>query len=236
MSDINWKWLLYWFVAALALVALLSMMAPPVSAYPYVYQGDILEQGKVYDISGVTAFGEHYGEFAYWKDWWQEGGASTPTIINRIEKRYLYSVCIDPDRWKVGNWYKYNGEKEYKNENNFAFSVVKGNSTNATCHAGLDPTPVPTAIIYDITGVPTTPIPTETEPQLEPTSEPTILRTAEPTPAGTIILQSTPTPTRVATRIVTGATPTFPPPRGLPLSPIIVLIGLIGAIIIVGRR
>jgi hypothetical protein len=234
MSDVNWKDMFYWGMLALFLFAVLAIIVPPASAYPYVYQGENVTQGSVYDISGVAGFGEHYGEFAYWKDWWQEGGASTPTIINRIERRYLFSVCMDEKRWVVGNWYKYNGEENYMNENNFAFSVKRdntsGNSSISCKGASADPTPVPTAIIYDITGVPTS-IPTEVTTTVP---EYIAMVTPERTPNETITLKTT--PTIVIRKVVTGATPTFPPPKGLPLSPIVIVIAVMGAIIIAGRR
>lgn len=231
MSDINWKGILYWVAVVLLLLALLVIILPPASAYPYVYQGENVTQGQIYDISGVSSFGEHYGEFAYWKDWWQEGGSSTPTIINRIEHRFQFSVCIDEKRWRVGNWYKYNGDADVRNENTLAFRVIAGN-TSSVCAGAAEPTPVPTAIIYDITGVPTS-VPTVIT-NSPATITVTPLPTPERTPNEMITLKTT--PTKVVTRVVAGATPTFPPPRGLPLSPIIVVIGVIGAIIIAGRR
>jgi hypothetical protein len=226
MIDVNYKMLARVIISAIILIFCMWLVVSSVSAYPYVYQGDNLTQGQIYDLSGVTTFGTHYGEFNYWKDWWLEGGSSDPTIINRMDRRDLYAVCIDSKRWVLGNWYK--GGESGKNENNFAFKVVVGNSTNKTfCSTGEGVTPVPTSIVYDVTRVPTI------DP-LATTSTITAVPTTEPTPMETIYVPTTVIPT--VKRIVTGVTPTFPPPRGLPLNPIIGIAGVIVAIVIIGRR
>jgi hypothetical protein len=191
-----------------AVLLLLAFFSPHASAYEMVKQGQNVSQGQMYDVSGVYSWGEYQGQFAYWSHWWEEGTSVEPDRVITVEPRFAYKVYIDPSTWIEGNWYK--RCSNCKNENNFAFKVIKGNST-------LNVTPVATATtkaVAVMTAVTASPTPTTI-----PTTIATPERTQTPVPTTTI-----PTP---------APTPTFPKP-GLPLSTPVVLIGVVaGAVLFV---
>jgi len=135
-----------------------------------VYPGDTIYLGGTYDLQYVMGVSK---QFAWWKDWKIEGMDCNPSIVNtvsyiqtngRINPKMVY---IDPEKYKVGNWWQWDGcfidlttssgETKwlpYKADNNLAFRII---------YPPYTPTPTPTPEIYI---PPPTPIKTITTPTI----------------------------------------------------------------------
>ena len=154
-----------------------------------VKPGDTIYLGGTYDLTLVAGVSK---QFAWWKDWKIEGGDCKPDQVNTVS--YIQTngainpkmVYIDPEKYKAGNWWQwdgcfldttYNTNKDgeevgtqhwlpYANDNNLAFRII------------YPPVwPIPTK-----TDVPT-PLPTIKTPTKTPTPLPTINITPIETPA-----------------------------------------------------
>jgi hypothetical protein len=130
----------------LFILSCILLFSPTVSAYYEVYQGDIVYRGETVDISRVMSW---KNQFAYWKSGEYEG--DYPDKIISVSG-YMYSYYIDPEKYEVGTYWKWEGQY-MRNGNNLAFYVKEGvrpevtpiptlNKTNTTNLTNI--TPVPT--------------------------------------------------------------------------------------------
>jgi hypothetical protein len=188
-----------WLIIALALILMLSFIVPLASAYPYITQGQTINQTETYDMRSVYGW---TGKFAHWEYYLDENTDVEPDHIVDLNKMTkTYAIYIDPSVWVVGNWYQYDGKSEEKHGNNLAF-IVNKSQTNTTAKV----TPKKT--------VTKTPTPTPTE-EVNETATIITLPSATPTPKVTAYIPQV------------SASPTFPPPRGLPSSPALPAIALL---------
>jgi hypothetical protein len=190
-----------WLIIAFALILILAFLIPSVRAYPYIQQGQTINQTETYDMRSVYGW---TGKFAHWEFYLDENTDVEPDHIVDLNKMTkTYAIYIDPEIWVLGNWYQYDGKGEEKHGNNLAF-VVNKSQTNTTVKA----TPKKT-----VTKTPTpTPLPTND-------SNETV--TVIPLPS------ATPTPKVTAYIPVVSVSPTFPPARGLPVSPALPALALL---------
>jgi hypothetical protein len=130
-----------------------------------VKPGDTIYLGGTYDLSYVMGVSK---QFAWWQDWKYESTDCSPDIVNtvsyiltngRINPKMVY---IDPEQYKVGNWWQWDGcyidrndlsgtthWLPYKADNNLAFRII---------YPPVWPKPTPT--IEQIFTLPPTPIKT----------------------------------------------------------------------------
>jgi hypothetical protein len=105
-----------------------------------VYPGDTIYLGGTYDLQYVVGVSK---QFAWWENWKYQSTDCNPDIVNtvsyidtngRINPRMVY---IDPEQYKVGNWWQWDGcfidrsttsgethWLPYKADNNLAFRII----------------------------------------------------------------------------------------------------------------
>ena len=123
-----------------------------------VYPGDTIYLGGTYDLQYVMGTSK---QFAWWKDWKYESTDCNPDVVNtvsyidtrgRVNPKMVY---IDPELYKVGNWWQWDGcfidqstnsDKTnwlpYKADNNLAFRIIY-----PPVWPPITPTPTPQIII-----------------------------------------------------------------------------------------
>jgi hypothetical protein len=139
-----------------------------------VYPGDTIVLGRTYDLTYVSGVNKR---FAWWSDDNNEGMTCTPDIINNISyidtggKISPKNVTLDPDHWRTGNWWQWDGcyQLRYsRSEPEARYSVYTADN-NLMFHIIRDPIP-PTPVIIYVSAIPTptpvktTAIPTTTVP------------------------------------------------------------------------
>lgn len=128
------------------LILVLSSI-PISSAYIYeVYQGDTIYLGETVDISRVMSWS---GQFAYFTN--GQPGDYPANIVDVNEEGHMYNYYINPAKYNVGTWYKWDGEKE-PSGNMIAFIIAPG-VRNYTYISQLNITP--TKSVPSITPNPT---------------------------------------------------------------------------------
>lgn len=104
---------------------LILLSIPASSAYIYeVYQGDTIYLGEIVDISRVMSWS---GQFAYFTN--GQPGDYPAKIVDVNEDGHMYNYYIDPAKYNVGTWYKWDGEKE-PSGNMIAFIIAPGVRNN----------------------------------------------------------------------------------------------------------
>jgi len=121
-----------------------SCLVSVTSAYYEVKQGDTVYLGETVDISRVLSWKM---QFAFWKSGNPDG--DFPEKIVEVTG-FMYSYYIDPQKYQVGTWYKWDGKEENAG-NMLAFYI----------EPGVRPIVTPTPTITPNTTSPTiTPVPT----------------------------------------------------------------------------
>ena len=111
------------FLLGLAILTLIL----PASATIEVMQGDTIYLGETVDISRVMSWS---GQFAYFSS--GETGKNPTKIVDVNDVGHMYSYYIDPAKFNVGTWYKWDGEEESAG-NMLAFYIAPGTRlTNIT--------------------------------------------------------------------------------------------------------
>ena len=147
-----------------------------------VMPGDTIYLGGVYDLTNVLGSSK---EFAWWPDITDVETSCNPAILNSVS--YIKTngavnykkVTLDPEHWRVGSWWQWDGCFEranykenhadyvpYVNDNNLAFKIVRPPTppkvtmppANFEALPTASDTPAPEIII---TSVPTAPVPPE---------------------------------------------------------------------------
>lgn len=202
------------------LVVTIGVIVPPATAYPYVIQGQTINQTETYDMRSIYGFS---GQLGWWKHWYEEGDDNIEPDkiidLNDMGGVKQYAVYIDPEIWNTGNWYQWDGIGKSRNGNTFVFRVNRSQTTLNS-----------TAVVNNSSGV-------VSVPKIRVTTN----KTATPTPVktqGTIVLQSTPAPKATA-KILNIATPAGAKGVGIPFlpsSPFIAVIALCGVGLFLLRR
>jgi hypothetical protein len=124
-----------WLIIGFALILIIAFFFPSVSAYPYIIQGQTINQSETYDMTSVYGW---TGKFAHWDNTYDENSEVAPSQIvdlNKMSK--TYAIYIDPKIWLLGRWYQYDGKTTERHGNTLAFVV------NRT-QPGVTPAPTPT--------------------------------------------------------------------------------------------
>lgn len=113
------------------------------SATYEVIQGDTLYLGETVDISRVMSWS---GQFAYFTS--NEPGDYPAKIIDVNDVGHMYNYYIDPTKYIVGTWYKWDGKDENAG-NMLAFYIAPGIRNNTLISqinptTTLNPTPIQT--------------------------------------------------------------------------------------------
>jgi len=119
-------------------LSIILLICPLVSATYEVIQGDTLYLGETVDISRVMSWS---GQFAYFNN--GEPGDYPAKIIDVNDVGHMYNYYIDPNKYIVGTWYKWDGKDE-RAGNMLAFTIAPGIRNN-TYISQLNPetTPAP---------------------------------------------------------------------------------------------
>jgi hypothetical protein len=133
--------LLLWIIGILLIAGAIIIFFPKVSAvYEIEKQGDIVFQGEYVDISRVMSWS---GQFA----WWASGNPThvPDRIVDYNDQGFMHNYYIDPDKYVVGMWFKWDLEDEARG-NMEAFEVRKGtrNETYPSFPGRATPVPTPT--------------------------------------------------------------------------------------------
>lgn len=137
--NTNTKWLITFLIIAFALSILITGVS---AVYEITEQGSIVYQGEYVDISRVMSWS---GQFAWWAN--DEPTEYPDKIVDYNDQGFMHNYYIDPDKYTVGLWYKWDGTKEMRG-NNLAFIVKKGtrNQTTETFPGKATPAPTPTPV------------------------------------------------------------------------------------------
>ena len=187
--NTDYKNIILLMILAFLMCFAVYLIAPPVNAYTYVHQGDSINQSETYDLSGVYGFS---GELGWWKNWYEEGDDHIePDVIMDLNTMRYKMVYID-EKWKIGNWYQWDGIGKTGRGNSFVFRVngtykptAQPNNTTVNGTATI------TATIPPTTTVPTpTPSPVITTPKvITPTPSPTFPKAKGlPLPIGIVVV------------------------------------------------
>lgn len=134
-----------WVLLLIVILGSVWWFVPPASARCEVLMpGDFVYLNETCDVSRVVSWGGMFAHFPgeYYSD--------NPDRIVNITG-FMYTHFIDPNKYVVGNWYKWEGSYE-ANGYNLAFIVKSGKRPNVTANVttNITPTPKPTMEIKRI--------------------------------------------------------------------------------------
>jgi hypothetical protein len=123
------------FVPILLIMVLIPILLPFALAGCVVEeQGDPVYLGETCDVSRVVGWKSQFAYFASGVE------SETPTKIVDVSG-FMYRHYIDPNKYVVGDWYKWEGMYE-RGGNNWAFRVMEGTRNETTPLVNV--TPIPT--------------------------------------------------------------------------------------------
>jgi hypothetical protein len=130
------------FILILVFIILIGtvIIVPPASARCEVLsQGDFVYLNETCDVSRVLSWGGMFAHFS--SDYYGE----TPDRVVNVTG-FMFTHKIDPAKYVVGNWFKWDGEYE-DNSNPLAFRVKAGIRPNLTVNKTTNVTPNTTPTI-----------------------------------------------------------------------------------------
>jgi hypothetical protein len=107
------------------LVVILLCIKPSLAACIVEHQGDPVFLNETCDISKVVSWS---GDFAYFSSGYE---SDTPTKIVHLQG-FMYKTFIDPKKFVIGDWFKWEGVGTGAHGNNLAFKVMPGVRPNGS--------------------------------------------------------------------------------------------------------